>query len=70
MMSQDHILMIRPVKFMENKIESETKTQEATYEGWGGALLAPLAGSPAFVSAFRSVFDELEDRAQGHHDRL
>ena len=42
-------MIIRPVKFIENDNESENETGEYTY---GGALRAPLAGSPAFVFAF------------------
>ena len=59
MMPQGPILMIRPVKFIKNKIESENKTGEATY---GGALRAPLAGSPAcvFVFVFVLIYVEFE----------
>ena len=38
-----------PGKLNGNRNENENETGEATY---GGALRAPLAGSPAFVFAF------------------
>ena len=44
--------MIRPVKLIENEIESENETGEATSRG---SLRAPLAGSPACVFAFAFV---------------
>ena len=45
--------MMRPVKLIKAEIESENEMGEATY---GGALRAPLAGSPAFVSVFVLIY--------------
>ena len=52
-------IMIRPVKFNENenKIESQNETGEATYMG---VLRAALTDSPAFISTFDLVFNELD----------